>query len=107
MTDPCSLFISNSLKFLWTLTILYFAPSEPDYEFKTNFNELWWSGVKRISSYAAAPADLRMALKLIQYKRVNVSDMVTHKLPLSEIEKGFKMVGESTESLKIIINPGL
>lgn len=88
-------------------TILYFAPSEPDYEFKTNFNELWWSGVKIISSYAAAPADLRMALKLIQYKRVNVSDMVTHKLPLSEIEKGFKMVGESTESLKIIINPGL
>jgi len=88
-------------------TILYFAPSEPDYEFKTNFNELWWSGVKITSSYAAAPADLQMALKLIQYKRVNVSDMITHKLPLSEIGKGFQMVGESKDSLKIIINPGI
>lgn len=88
-------------------TILYFAPAEPDYEFKTNFNDLWWSGVKVISSYAAAPADLQMALKLIQHKRVNVSDMVTHKLPLSEIANGFKMVGESADSLKIIINPGI
>ncbi len=88
-------------------TVLYFAPSEPDYEFKTNFNDLWWSGVKIISSYAAAPSDLQMALKLIQYKRVNVSDMVTHKLPLSEIEKGFQMVGNSTDSLKVIINPGM
>ena len=88
-------------------TILYFAPAEPKYEFKTNFNELWWSGVKITSSYAAAPADLQMALNLIQYKRVNVSDMITHKLPLSEIGKGFKMVGESADSLKIIINPGM
>lgn len=88
-------------------TILYFAPAEPDYEFKTNFNELWWSGIKIISSYAAAPADLQMALNLIKYKRVNVSDMVTHKLPLSEIEKGFQMVSESKDSLKIIINPGI
>ena len=87
-------------------TILYFAPSEPDYEFKTNFNDLWWSGVKIASSYAAAPNDLHLALKLIQNKSVNVLDMVTHKLPLSEIEKGFRMVGESKDSLKIIINPG-
>ena len=76
-------------------------------EFKTNFNDLWWSGVKIASSYAAAPSDLQMALKLIQYKRVNVSDMITHRLPLSEIEKGFDMVGNSTESLKVIINPGM
>ena len=87
-------------------TVLYFAPAEPEYEFKTNFNDLWWSGVKIISSYAAAPADLQMALDLITYKRVNVADMVTHNLPLAEIEKGFQMVGGGADSLKIIINPG-
>lgn len=88
-------------------TILYFAPADPDYNFETNFNELWWAGIKIISSYAAAPVDLQMALKLIQYKRINVLDMVTHKLPLADIEKGFNMVEKSTESLKIIINPGI
>ena len=87
-------------------TVLYFAPSEPKYEFKTNFNDLWWSGIKIVSSYAAAPADLQMALDLITYKRVNVAEMVTHNLPLAEIEKGFQMVGGATDSLKIIINPG-
>ena len=86
-------------------TILYFAPSDPDYIFETNFNELWWSGVKITSSYAAAPRDLQMALNLIQYKRVNVLDMITHKLPLSDINKGFNMVENSLESLKIVINP--
>lgn len=87
-------------------TVLYFAPSEPDYEFKTNFNDLWWSGVKIVSSYAAAPVDLKMALDIIRHRRVNVREMVTHNLPLSEIQKGFRMVGEATDSLKIIINPG-
>jgi len=88
-------------------TILFFAPSDPDYEFKTDFNNLWWSGIKIVSSYAAAPEDLQLALKLIQYKRVNVLDMITHRLPLSEASQGFSLVEKSKESLKVIINPNI
>ncbi len=86
-------------------TILFFAPSEPEYEFKVNFNKLWWSGVKIVSSYAAAPKDLQLALELIRRKRVNVLDMITHRLPLSEGARGFEIAQESKESLKVIINP--
>ena len=86
-------------------TVLFFAPSDPDYEFKTKFNDLWWSGVKIVSSYAAAPKDLQMALNLIQYKKVNVLDMITHRLPLYDAMKGFDLVEKSKESLKVIINP--
>jgi len=87
-------------------TILFFAPSDPQYELKINFNELWWSGIKTVSSYAAAPKDLKLALNLIRYKRLNLADMITHRLPLDEGMKGFNIVEESKESLKVILNPG-
>ena len=86
-------------------TILFFAPSDPDYDLKTNFNDLWWSGVNIVSSYAAAPKDLLLALNLIQYKRVNLMDMITHRLPLADTQKGFGMFEDSQSCLKIVVNP--
>ena len=86
-------------------TILFFAPSGPDTNIEIPFNDLWWSGVKTLSSYAASPSDLSIALELIRSKRVNVADMVTHRLPLSETGKGFRMVEEGGDSIKIIVEP--
>ncbi len=86
-------------------TILFFAPSGPDTNIEIPFNDLWWSGVKTLSSYAASPSDLAIALELIRAKRVNVADMVTHRLPLSETGKGFRMVEEGGDSIKIIVEP--
>lgn len=86
-------------------TVLYFAPSGPDVRIEIPFNDFWWSGVKMLSSYAASPGDLMQALELIRAGRVNVADMVTHRLPLSETGRGFRMVEESIESVKIIIDP--
>jgi L-iditol 2-dehydrogenase len=86
-------------------TILFFAPSGPDTKVEIPFNDFWWSGVKTLSSYAASPSDLAIALELIGSKRVNVRDMVTHRLPLSETGEGFRMVEEGGDSIKIIVEP--
>ena len=86
-------------------TILFFAPSGPDTKVEIPFNDFWWSGVKMLSSYAASPSDLAIALELIRSKRVNVCDMVTHRLPLSETGEGFRMVDEGGDSIKIIVEP--
>ena len=43
--------------------------------------------------------------KLIAKKKINVRDMITHRLPLTETEKGFKLVAEGRESVKVIIEP--
>ncbi len=86
-------------------TILFFAPSGPDTKVEIPFNDFWWSGVKMLSSYAASPSDLAIALELIGSKRVNVRDMVTHRLPLSETGEGFRMVEEGGDSIKIIVEP--
>ncbi len=86
-------------------SILFFAPSGPETKIEIPFNDFWWSGVKTLSSYAASPGDLAQALELIRSKRVNVKDMVTHRLPLEETGRGFRMVEEAQDSIKIIVEP--
>ncbi|MEJ2682781.1 MAG: zinc-binding dehydrogenase [Candidatus Sulfobium sp.] len=57
------------------------------------------------SSYAANYYEHSTAMELIRQRKVNVSDMVTHRLPLSETAKGFRLVESAGESLKVIIEP--
>jgi L-iditol 2-dehydrogenase len=58
-----------------------------------------------MTSYGAAPRDLEESLKLISEGQINVHDMITHKLSLSEIGLGFRLVEEAKESLKVVIEP--
>jgi L-iditol 2-dehydrogenase len=68
-------------------------------------NELWRNEVKLMTSYAAAPSDLRQAMALIASKKVEVDDMITHRLPLAETQKGFQLVAAGGNSLKVVIEP--
>ncbi len=86
-------------------TILFFAPTDPDVKIPLPFNEIWWKGITMTSSYAAAPYDLALAIELIRAGRVNVKDMVTHRLPLAETGRAFQMVVEAKDSIKVIIEP--
>lgn len=65
----------------------------------------WRDEITVTFSYGAAPQDLRDATALIQEGTINVRAMITHKIPLSEIQKGFKLVAEAKESLKVVIVP--
>jgi L-iditol 2-dehydrogenase len=86
-------------------SILFFAPSDPSIKIPIPFNEIWWSGITMTSSYAASPEDLAVAIELIRARRVNVRDMVTHRFSLAETAKGFQMVAEAKDSIKVIIEP--
>lgn len=85
--------------------ILYFAPTTPGVELPLNFNAFWMRQLTLTSSYAAAPADLRVALELIRFRRIRAAEMVTHRLPLEEISEGFRLVEMACESLKVVIEP--
>jgi L-iditol 2-dehydrogenase len=36
---------------------------------------------------------------------IRVEDMITHRLPLSETSKGFLLVEQAKDSMKVIIQP--
>jgi L-iditol 2-dehydrogenase len=37
--------------------------------------------------------------------RIEVKDMITHRLPLEQIASGFQMAAEGKDCLKVIIEP--
>ena len=86
-------------------TILFFAVPKPDESFEIPINDFWRNEVKIMTSYGAAPNDLKESLDLIASKKINFNDMITHKLKFDEIQKGFSLVAEAKESLKVIVEP--
>jgi L-iditol 2-dehydrogenase len=87
-------------------TILFFAPTDKDRKIQLSLNELFWrTEISLTSSYAGSPADYKEALDLIAGGKLKVSDMITHRLNLSEAALGFKLVAEARESIKVIIYP--
>ena len=86
-------------------TILLFAPTEPGVTVSYPLWELWHDGITITHSYAGSPIDITWAIELIRSKRVNVVDMITHRLGLGETALGFQLVAEANNSIKVIIEP--
>ena len=84
-------------------TILFFAPTEPGVEIPFPLFDLWNKQVKMVSTYAGAPRDIKEAINLIKNKKVKVTDLITHRFPLNEAAKGFKLTAQAKNSIKIII----
>ena len=82
-------------------TILFFAI--PNKNIEIPIVDFWRNEITVTSSYGAAPADLEESLELIKNKKINVKDMITHKLPLEKIQEGFKIAADAKESLKVVI----
>ncbi len=84
-------------------TILFFAPKEPGETYPMPLFDVWKNDVTFKNSYASCPVDTVTAIELISAGRVEVSDMITHRLPLDEAPRGFELVAGAGESLKVII----
>ncbi len=83
--------------------ILLFAI--PNVDIKVPTLDFWRNEITMVSSYGAAPQDLEESLEIIQKGKVNVKDTITHRLPLKDIQKGFQIVVEAKESLKVVLSP--
>jgi L-iditol 2-dehydrogenase len=86
-------------------TILFFAVPEPGKDVYIPMNNFWRNEITVMTSYGAAPDDLKESLGLISKHKVNVRDMITHRLSLSETGKGFQLVADAKNSIKVIIEP--
>ncbi len=87
-------------------TILLFAPTDPGVTIPVSINDFFFRNDRTIATtYAGSPADHQTALDIIAAGTVQVDPMITHCLPLSETQEGFRLVAEATESIKVIIEP--
>ena len=84
-------------------TILFFAIPNKNIDIPTV--DFWRNELSIVSSYGAAPVDLAESLNVIKNKGIDVNMLITHKLPLKDIQAGFRLVAEAKESLKVVIEP--
>jgi L-iditol 2-dehydrogenase len=86
-------------------TVLFFAPTEPGVDVIFPLFELWNKQITMVSTYAGSPEDINTAIDLIKSKKVNVVDLISHILPLSDAAKGFQLVAKAKDSMKVILKP--
>ena len=87
-------------------TVLMFSAAEKGLKIPVPVNEIFWrTEVKILSSYAANPREHIEALELIRRKKIDVRGMITHRLPLTETKKGFRLVAGGKKSIKVIVEP--
>ena len=85
--------------------ILFFAVPEPSVRVPLPINQFWRNEITVKTSYGAAPNDLAESLGILAEGKLNVKDMITHKLSLRQAAEGFRLMAEAGESLKVILEP--
>lgn len=86
-------------------TVLLFAPSSPEATLAVSPHRLLFSEITIISTYSCAPQETRQALKLIQWGRIKVKELITHRFDLAGVGEAIRLATEAGESLKIVIVP--
>ncbi len=86
-------------------TILFFAVPDPTVKLSVPINQFWRNEITMRTSYGAAPNDLEDSLRFLATGKLNVKDMITHKLNLRDAQEGFRLMAEAGQSLKVILEP--
>jgi len=86
-------------------TLLFFATTAEGIKVPIPLYEMWHNEISLVTSYAASPDDLIAAMDLLQTGKVTVDPLISHRLPLEEAGKGFQLVANAQDSLKVIIEP--
>jgi L-iditol 2-dehydrogenase len=85
-------------------TIVLFTPLRPDERWGLPVHELFFKDVRIVHSYSAGPDDTREALRLLE-TGLPARDLITHRLPLSEVRNAYSLVRDAGEALKVIVYP--
>lgn len=86
-------------------TVDFFGGLPPNTkEIPINTNRIHYKEIFIHGSHGSSPKDNALALKFIASGQVQTGRLITHILPLDEINKGLKLV-ETREALKVILKP--
>ncbi len=88
-------------------TVLTFATTDPGVEIPLPANEFWRNSIRVMPSYANSPYDAQVAIELLRAGRVDVTPLITHRLPLGEAAEGFRLMADSAteQSIKVVLEP--
>jgi L-iditol 2-dehydrogenase len=86
-------------------SIVFFAVPAPGKEVTIPITSFWTREMRILTSYYCGPQDIEESMRLLAAHAIDVDSLVTHRLPLTQIADGFRLVIEGKEAIKIIIEP--
>jgi L-iditol 2-dehydrogenase len=85
--------------------IVFFAVPGPEKTVTIPVNDFWTKEVRVLISYYCGPPDIQEAMGLLAERAIDVEPLITHRLPLAEIARGFELVLAGDVAIKVIIKP--
>lgn len=85
-------------------TLLVFAPTPPEARWPLPVHDIYFKEITITPAYSAGPQETREALDLLT-AGLRVEPLVTHRLPLSEAGKGYRLLREGGSALKVVVRP--
>ncbi len=86
-------------------TLLLFTPLPSDQRWPMPAHDFYFKDVSIVNSYSAGPDDTREALRILE-GGFPAAGLITHRLPLSDVQKAYRLVAGAGEALKVIVYPG-
>ena len=83
--------------------ILLFGSPPRGARLSLDISRMFLREITLLSSYSATETDMRMALELIQRRRIDPSMMITHKLPLDKAVEAFRIAQDGRTAGKVIV----
>ncbi|HWR90697.1 MAG TPA: zinc-binding dehydrogenase, partial [Dissulfurispiraceae bacterium] len=84
-------------------TVVFFTPAKPGEMLQIDPNDLYFRDVSIVTSYSCGPDDTAQALRFIGNGVVTADKLVTHRFPIEETEKAYRLTAEAGASLKSLI----
>ncbi len=101
---PAALESASGVLARWGTVLLFGAP-EPGVPVPVTLNQLFWRReLTVVSSYGAGSVDLADALALVQKGVVDGDAMISHVIPLVEVQGAFDVVTAAGDSRKVVLD---
>jgi L-iditol 2-dehydrogenase len=84
-------------------TALLFTPTPGGVRTPLDLGELYFREVSLVPSYSCGPEDTRQAYELLRQGRVEVRPLVTHRFPLSEVQRAYETARAGGAALKVLV----
>ncbi|MGQ9565202.1 MAG: alcohol dehydrogenase catalytic domain-containing protein [Candidatus Bathyarchaeales archaeon] len=84
-------------------TICVFAPTSPEKVLSVSPHKLFFNEIRLVPSYSTSHLETRVALELIQSKRIDAKGLISHRFPLSQVGEAFRTAARSKECLKVVV----
>ncbi len=80
-----------------------FAPPQPGVPVPVDLGTAWFREVRIESTYSAGPADTRAAMALLQDGAIDPALVISHRIPLAEIDHAFALARSAT-AMKVVVD---